>query len=67
MTGEGGLEIDALLGDFIDTYYVELMCLLPVTLMLAGLTYAVAADSYMRFGMSSWSKRTVPPSSRMLL
>ncbi len=34
------------MGDFIEIYYLELMCLLPVTLMLAGLTYAVAADSY---------------------
>ena len=41
------MEIDALT-DFVQTWYVELMCLLPAALMLAGLTGAVIMDSYIQ-------------------
>ena len=36
------------LGDFIDIWYLELMCLLPVTVLLGGLTWAVVMDSYIQ-------------------
>ena len=41
------LDIDALT-DFVQTWYLELMCLLPAALMLAGLTWAVTMDSYIQ-------------------
>lgn len=34
--------------DFVQTWYLELMCLLPAALMLAGLTWAVIMDSYIQ-------------------
>ena len=36
------------LSDFVQTWYLELMCLLPAVLMLAGLTWAVIMDSYIQ-------------------
>ena len=48
---ERGLTIDLendALSDFIQTWYLELMCLLPAALMLAGLTWVVIMDSYIQ-------------------
>ena len=42
------MEIKALLSGFVQTYYLELMCLVPVTLMLAGLTCMVATDMHIQ-------------------
>ncbi len=36
------------LKSFIGRHYVELMCLLPVAIMMAGLTYTVLADTYIQ-------------------
>ena len=48
---ERGLTIDLendALSDFIQTWYLELMCLLPAVFMLAGLTWVVIMDSYIQ-------------------